>query len=239
MVNGQQGRDYLESVAIASKSIFEIGEAVDTEDFERVPSPEERAAVRKNFGIHGECYLFCGTLKPLKGVDYLLDAWAGFMRAADVDGTLLIVGDGPERARLEHRAQEAGLSNVRFLGHIQRERMPAIYHAADVFVFPTLEDCWALAVNEAMVAGLPIINSKYAGSVDLITEGVTGWTIDPLNPADLLHGLQSAWNARHDRERMSRAARTAVAKMSISAVAERIRRTVESVRLPRREGGPR
>jgi glycosyltransferase involved in cell wall biosynthesis len=90
-----------------------------------------------------------------------------------------------------------------------------------------------------MVAGLPVINSQFAGSADLITEGNTGWTIDPLDPADLLRGLQLAWHARDDRERMSRAARTAVATMSISAVAERIRRTVESVRLPRREGRPR
>jgi glycosyltransferase involved in cell wall biosynthesis len=177
--------------------------------------------------------LFCGTLKPLKGIHYLLDAWARFIQEDDVDATLVIVGEGPERAKLERRASDAGLSNVRFLGHLQRERLPAIYHAADVFVFPTLDDCWALAVNEAMVAGLPVINSKYAGSADLISDGVNGWVIDPLNEVDLVRGLRSAWDARHERATMSMSVRNAVAGMTVPTVAERIRSVVNVVAIER------
>ena len=239
MVNGSQGRDYLQSIRVPAKCVFEIGEAVDAEPFEEPLTTEKRSAIRNELGVRGQCFLFCGALIPRKGLDQLLDAWERFTRQEDVNATLLVVGDGPDRAKLERRIADAGLKNVRLIGHLQRDRLPAIYHASDVFVFPTLEDCWALVVNEAMVAGLPVINSKYAGSADLITEGVTGWTIDPLDPADLLRGLQSAWNARDDRERMSRAARSAVATMSISAVAERIRRTVEFVRPARREGPDR
>ena len=237
MVNGSQGRDYLQSICVPAKRVFEIGEAVDAEPFAEPLTAEKRTAIRNELGVRGQCFLFCGALIPRKGLDLLLDAWEHFTRQEDVNVTLLVVGDGPDRAKLERRVAETGLENVRLIGHLQRDRLPAIYHASDVFVFPTLEDCWALVVNEAMVAGLPVINSKYAGSADLITEGITGWTIDPLDPADMLRGLQLAWEARDDRERMSRAARTAVATMSISAVAERIRRTVEFVRAPRR-GGP-
>ena len=239
LVNGSQGRNYLQSIGVPAKRVFEIGEAVDTEPFEEPLTAEKRSAVRKELGVHGQCFLFCGALIPRKGLDQLLHAWECFTRQEDVNATLLVVGDGPDREKLERRVAESGLENVRLTGHLQRDRLPAIYHASDYFVFPTLEDCWALVVNEAMVAGLPVINSRFAGSADLITKGITGWTIDPLDPADLLRGLQLAWHARDDRERMSRAARTAVATMSISAVAERIRRTVESVRLPRREGRPR
>jgi glycosyltransferase involved in cell wall biosynthesis len=141
----------------------------------------------------------------------------------------VIVGEGPERAKLERRASEAGLSNVCFLRHLQRDRLPAIYHAADVFVFPTLDDCWALAVNEAMVAGLPVINSKYAGSSELISDGVNGWIIDPLDKADLVRGLRLAWDARHERASMSMSIRNAVAGMTVPTVAERIRRVVNVV----------
>ena len=85
-------------------------------------------------------------------------------------------------------------------------------------------------VNEAMVAGLPVINSKYAGSADLISDGVNGWVIDPLDKADLVRGLRAAWDSRHDRESKRRAARQAIAAMSIPAVAGRIRQTVDYVR---------
>jgi glycosyltransferase involved in cell wall biosynthesis len=236
MVNGRQGRNYLEGIAVPSDTIFEIGEAVDAESFERQRTAEQRATVRNELGVHGECYLFCGALIPRKGLDQLLDAWEVFARTADVDATLVIVGEGPERARLERRTSDAGLTNVRFLGHLQRARLPAIYHAADVFVFPTLEDCWALVVNEAMVAGLPVINSKYAGSAELISDGVNGWVIDPLDKADLVRGLNAAWASRHDRETKRRAARRAVAAMSIPAVAGRIRQTVDYVRRERLRG---
>jgi len=239
MVNGSQGRDYLQSICVPVKRVFEIGEAVDAEPFEELLTTEKRAAIRNELGIRGQCFLFCGALIPRKGVDQLLHAWACFTKQEDVNATLLVVGDGPDREKLERRIADAGLENVRLIGHLQRDRLPAIYQASDIFVFPTLEDCWALVVNEAMVAGLPVINSKYAGSADLITEGVTGWTIDPLDATDLLHGLQSAWYARDDRQRMSRAARTAIAAMSISAVAKRIRRTVDFVRATRREGPDR
>jgi glycosyltransferase involved in cell wall biosynthesis len=239
MVNGSQGRDYLQSLCVPAKRVIEIGEAVDAEPFEEPLTTEKRAAIRNELGIRGQCFLFCGALIPRKGLDQLLDAWERFTEQQDVNATLLVVGDGPDRAKLERRITAAGLKNVRLMGHLQRDRLPAMYHASDVFVFPTLEDCWALVVNEAMVAGLPVINSKYAGSTNLITEGVTGWTIDPLDPTDLLYGLQSAWDARDDREQMSVAARTVIATMSISAVAERIRRTVEFVRPTRREGPDR
>jgi glycosyltransferase involved in cell wall biosynthesis len=84
-------------------------------------------------------------------------------------------------------------------------------------------------VNEAMVAGLPVINSKYAGSADLIEDGANGWIIDPLNDADMLRGLQVAWETRHERAMMREPIRTAVAAMAVPAVAERIRRVVREV----------
>jgi len=229
-VDGRQGREYLQSMSIPARSIFEIGQAIDADSFADQLSADERHALRNELGICGHCYLFCGALITRKGIDQLLDAWEVFAKNQDATATLLVVGEGPERARLEKRVTNTGLSNVKFVGHLQRHRLPAIYHAADVFVFPTLEDCWALAVNEAMAAGLPVINSKYTGSADMIVEGENGWVIDPLNRDDLLRGLRLAWEVRDDRWSMGAAARRSVAAMSVPAVAERVRRVVDHVR---------
>lgn len=229
-VDGRQGAQYLHSLGVPARSIFEMGQAIETETFGQELTPDARAAVRRNLAIQGLCYLFCGRLIALKGVDQLLDAWEVFARQADVNATLLLVGEGSERGRLERRVADAGLTNVRFLGHLQRDALPAIYQAADYFVFPTLMDCWALAVNEAMAAALPVINSKYTGSADIIVDGETGWVVDPFDRNDMVDKLRRAWDVQHQRSTMRNAVRKTIANYSIPVVADRIRRVVDEVR---------
>jgi glycosyltransferase involved in cell wall biosynthesis len=234
IVNGRLGRDYLEDLGIPSESIFETGQVVDTQTFAKRLSAEERAVLRDELGIRGHCYLFCGSLNQRKGSDKLLEAWREFSREASDGATLILVGEGSERAALEQRVADGHLMNVRFLGHVQRDKLPAIYQAADVFVLPTLEDCWALVVNEAMASGLPVINSKYAGSSELIVEGETGWVMDPLDRHDMLAKLRLAWEARDQRRAMGEAARETIAQFSVPAVAQRMRRVFDHLRLTRR-----
>jgi glycosyltransferase involved in cell wall biosynthesis/peptidoglycan/xylan/chitin deacetylase (PgdA/CDA1 family) len=234
LVDGLQGREYLEGIGVPGRSIFKIGQAIETDVFGQPQSTDERVAVRRSLGIDGFCFLFCGRLIELKGVDQLLDAWIRFSQAPDVQATLVLAGDGPARDRLERRVAEAGLTNVRFLGHVERSSLPAIYRAADVFVFPTLMDCWALAVNEALAAGLPVINSKYTGSTDLIEEDQTGWIVDPCDRTDLVDKLHRAWESRDDLPRMQNAARQAIAESSVPAIAERFRKCIHHVHSSRR-----
>ncbi len=232
IVNGSQGRAYLEGLGVRPAKIFEVGQPIDVEPFQTRISAAERDAVRSQFNLRGHSYLCCGALSPRKGCTRLIEAWERFSRQTSADATLALLGDGPERAELERRVAAAGLDNVRFLGHLQRDQLPAIYQAADVLVLPTLEDCWPLVVNEAMASGLPVVSSKYTGSVDLIDEGQTGWVADPLDPADLAGKLQLAWEARDRRASMSEAARQAVAPMSISAAMARVRQIVAQLLAP-------
>lgn len=162
-----------------------------------------------------------------KGLDQLLDAWTEFANSLNTEVTLLIVGDGPEGSHLLRRTQDAALQNVRFLKHFERTELPPIYQAADVFVLPTLHECWALVFEEALASGLPVINSIYNGSAERIVEGETGWLVDPLDHVDFVRKLQMAWEARDRHAEMSQAAGKASAKMSIPAAAERFRRVVK------------
>ena len=227
LVNGVQGRQYLESLGTDGAMIYEVGQSTDTELFAATLDPEQRESLRKKLGIRGHCYLFCGMLIPLKGIDQLLDAWIEFTRANRGERTLLLVGDGPERSRLLSRVESAGLTNVQFLKHVERSELPPIYQAADVFVLPTLQDCWALVFEEALASGLPVINSVYNGSAERIVDGETGWLVDPLDRADMINKLQLAWEARVHQDAMRAAARKASAKMSIPAAAERFRQVVK------------
>ena len=229
LVNGREGRRYIECLGASAAQIFEVGEGIETESFAIRLSPAERHALRADLGIRGFCYLFCGMLIPRKGLDQLLDAWIEFTKSLEAEVTLLVVGDGPERLRLEKRIADAGLTNVLLLKHVERTELPPIYQAADVFVMPTLCDCWAMVIEEALASGLPVINSIYNGSAERIVEGQTGWLIDPLDTAQMVTKLRAALDARDRKPAMSEIIRESSVAMSIPAAAERIRRAVESV----------
>ena len=236
LVMGNQGHEYVQQIGAHPSTIYKIGQYIDLQSFASSPSIASREALRSQFAIQGQCFLYCGRLVSAKGVHLLLQAWKEFSRTEGLHATLILVGEGEEKPRLQQYVADNGLNNVRFLGHIPREQLPQIYHAADIFVFPTLIDCWALVVNEALASGLPVILSQYAGSSELISEGKNGWVTDPLNQADLLQKLRSAWEARQRHEAMSACARQSVASLDIPLVATRVREAVISVlRTGRRE----
>ena len=80
------------------------------------------------------------------------------------------------------------------VGEQEPDALPALFAAADAFVFPTLADEWGVVVNEALAAGLPVLGSVHSQAVEeLCAEGETGWIFDPGGP-----GL----DARCDRPRV-------------------------------------
>lgn len=124
--------------------------------------------------------LFASKLQQRKHCDHLVEAYAALLRDHDSSGYkpyLVIVGDGEERANLEARCRDLGLTNVRFAGFQNQSVLPRYFHLADVFVLPSRHEPWGLIVNEAMAAGCPVIVSSDVGSgPDLVTDGVEGYS---------------------------------------------------------------
>lgn len=227
--NGIQSREYLETLGVPRRDIFEIGQAVDLESFDHDTAAGEREAFREKWNIHGTCFLYVGQLTRFKGTDKLLQAWHMLCESQPINATLVLAGEGEDYKSLEREVAEAGLTNVRFLGFVQRTELATVYAAADVFVFPTMRDCFSLAFEEAMAAGLPVIGSIYGGESELIEEGVNGWTCDPANTDDLVDKLQMALQARDELAQMGEAAQRDVQKMGIVPVAARIRAAIDHV----------
>jgi glycosyltransferase involved in cell wall biosynthesis len=123
--------------------------------------------------------LHVGRLIPRKGVDRLLLALAAL--PTDVRLRLLLVGSGPEQARLSRLAHELGVARqVEFRGFVDQPGLPAVYASADIFAMPTLEDPFGMVLLEAAAAGLPLVASPFAGaSVDLVEDGRSGFLADP------------------------------------------------------------
>ncbi|GEO98163.1 glycosyltransferase family 4 protein [Methylobacterium haplocladii] len=107
-------------------------------------------------GIPGPIFLFVGRL----AVEKNLQAFLGL----DLPGTKVVVGDGPDRARLQGLHPEA-----RFLGTRTGEDLAEIYAAADVFVFPSLTDTFGIVLLEALACGLPVAAFPVTGPLDVIS----------------------------------------------------------------------
>ena len=215
---GAANRAYFASLGVSSSRLFFAPHAVDHSLFDPART-EHRAAtatLRAQLGL-GEftrVVLFAGKLVPAKQPAELLQA---FVSLAPADTALVFVGEGPEKEGL--RAMAASLApgaSIHFLPFANQTEMPARYLLADLFVLPSRGhyETWGLAVNEAMLMGVPCLVSDVVGcQQDLITPGKTGWVFRAGDSRALAQSLGTALTALADP-----AARASIAR----AVAERI-----------------
>ncbi|MCG8672711.1 MAG: glycosyltransferase [Pseudomonadales bacterium] len=118
-----------------------------------------------------------GRLIPLKRVDLVIKSLS--FLASD-DWKLTIIGDGEERKSLEAMLVALGISQdkVSFTGVLPNEDVKAMMKCFDYTLFPSNGDGWGAVVNESLLAGTPVICSRYPGAADLIHDGFNGWTFD-------------------------------------------------------------
>ena len=181
---GQPARIYLHTFGISDDKISLCAQAVDNDYWNKAVHKSIQNTVYYKHGLSGRTALFVGNLLRPKGVHHLIEAWALMPKALQRENTLLLVGDGSEKARLEALVESLSAQNVVFAGPVPHGELPAYYAAANFFVFPTLLDVWGLVVNEAMASGLPVLCSKYAGCAEeLIIPGQTGDVFDPADTA--------------------------------------------------------
>ena len=118
--------------------------------------------------------LFVGRQVAVKNVDMLIRAFAVCGESA----RLLIVGDGPCRGEWESLAGSLG-ADVVFVGSKSGEELAAYYQLADLFVLPSTMEPFGAVVNEALLAGIPVLVSACAGSRVLVTRD-NGRVVEPV-----------------------------------------------------------
>ncbi|HEY3230255.1 MAG TPA: glycosyltransferase [Roseiflexaceae bacterium] len=155
--------------------------------------------------------LFVGRLRYYKGLHVLLDA------LPLVPARLLIGGSGPERERLEARSEALGVAGrVQFLGDIPDDDLPALYHAADVFVLPAHLRAEALGLSqiEALASGVACVSTELGtGTSYANRHGETGLVVPPGDPAALAQAINTLLADPELRRRMGVAGRRRVAEL--------------------------
>lgn len=149
-----------------------------------------------------------GRLVPLKGIVYAVRAIAGLCGA--FPGLRLeIAGSGPERARLADEARAWGIAErVTFLGW--QPDLRALLPTWDVFLHPSLEEGFPVAVLEAMASGIPVVASAVGGVPELVEDGRTGWLVPPGDAGALGERLGQLLSDGSARRAMGAAARQRV-----------------------------
>lgn len=179
---------------------------------------------------------FVGTLKPWHGTHLLVEAFH-LLTSSGCDLRLILVGDGPERGRLEAQVRELGISGrVTFTGSVVAEDVPAWLGAMDIAVapYPKLVDFYfsPLKAYEYMAAGLPVVASRIGQLERMLEDGVNGVLVEPGDPVVLARALGRLAADRPLRERLGWAARATVEhRHTWTGVASRI---LELAARPRR-----
>ena len=141
------------------------------------------------------------------GVEYFVRALPAI--SAEVDVEAVLVGDGPERHRLEALAGNVGVTDrVRFLGARPNTDMPALLSSAELAVFPSLMEATSVAALECMSCEVPVAASNVGGLPEIVNDRVGG-LFEPADPADLARVVVALLD-RADLRDLGRAARTQV-----------------------------
>jgi glycosyltransferase involved in cell wall biosynthesis len=203
---------------VAPERVLDLPNGVDVGTY-RPAASQERLALRERHGLPGDRFLgtFVGRLHPVKDVDTLLGA------AARVPAlTLVVVGDGPERARLEAEAARLGVEErVRFVG--ESAQVPELLRASDAFLLSTHGEGMSNALLEGMACGLPCLASRSVGGAAQLLEAGRGELLEDGNVPAWGAAVQRLVDDPVMRDSMGSAAASYVAQeLSLEAAADRL-----------------
>ncbi|WP_173921758.1 glycosyltransferase family 4 protein [Agromyces sp. Marseille-P2726] len=167
----------------------------------------------------GRYLLGVGRLGRMKGFDLLIDAFA---RAdLDRDIRLVIVGDGPERSRLEEQSDHLGLgSRVEFTGRLDTAAVAGVMSNALAVVVPSRTEAFGIVALEAWRSGAPLVMTNRGGAPEFVHDGVDGILVDPVDTVALGEAVTRVSVDQRLRSQLVAAGRERVGEFTWARVAE-------------------
>lgn len=152
-----------------TQEIDVIPNFIDLEKFKK----QKKDHFKKAICPQGESLVVhTSNFRRVKRIGDVIDVFANIHK--EIPAKLLMIGDGPERAKAETQAKELGIeADVRFLGKL--EAIEEVLSVADLFLMPSEKESFGLAALEAMACEVPLISSNAGGLPELNVQGVTGF----------------------------------------------------------------
>ncbi len=225
IATGESCRRYLLRLGVPLDRIVMVPFAGDTPIFLGAPLARDPGIERR--------MLYVGRLIEGKGLAPFLESlicWA--QRHPNTKCELWFVGDGPSREQLQETSTPPNLV-LKFFGDVPYKKLPEYYAQAGILILPTLADTWALVVNEALAAGIPVLGSLYSQAVEqLVRDGENGWTFRPDVPGETQSALDRVFlTSSDDLKRMRIAARNSVRALTPDYAARQFKEAIAIAQL--------
>jgi glycosyltransferase involved in cell wall biosynthesis len=197
-------RDLVDLLAVSPDTIRVVHNGYDPR-FQPLPASAARHRVRERYNLVDPYILHVGTLEPRKNLDMLIRAYAHLRREPHIAHGLVLVGDrGWKYEPIFRLVEQLGLRDaIRFTGAVPADDLPALYNAADLFVYPSLYEGFGLPPLEAMACGTPVVTSNVSSLPEVV--GDAALLLDPHDEGGLVEamarGLADVELRQHLRER--------------------------------------
>jgi phosphatidylinositol alpha-mannosyltransferase len=165
---------YLHELTAVSNSGAEYAAGLTNQPITIIPNGIDLAkyqqAAKPKKSSDAKTILYVGRLERRKGVQYLLKAYS-VLAKDNQDVKLIVVGDGPEREKLELMAEDLRLPNVTFLGYVSEDLKLQLLAEADLFCSPAVfGESFGIVLLEAMATGTVCVVGNNSGYADVLQE---------------------------------------------------------------------
>jgi glycosyltransferase involved in cell wall biosynthesis len=227
-VTCSSGRETVLAVGVPPEKIVQLPEGVDITRFRPAADEEQRIQARRQLGISQDataigCFQKDGdgwgeglTPKLVKGPDVLADALEDLKPRCK----LQVVIPGPARGYLKKRLSRSGVPFVA-PGFVDRDVLPSLYHALDMYVSPSRDEGGPAGVLEAMASGVPVVSTRTGMAADLIESGRNGLLVGIGNAPALANAMLQMAEDGTGRRAMALRAHAMIAAYDWSRVAAR------------------
>jgi len=179
-VGTEHERGKVRDIVPADARVHVAPVAIDAERRCRETTRAERERLRERLDLDdAPVVAFAGRFVPQKNLDRWVDVAERVAKRASDPPQFVLVGDGPERERIRRRFDEAGVGDrARFPGWVAEDELAVYYDLADVFLLTSDYEGTARVIVEAGLKGLPVVATPFAGALDNVEDGATGFVAE-------------------------------------------------------------
>lgn len=227
IVYGDHVKCYLVTEGVDPDRVFVARHSMDNEYYSRQVTEAEKFALRERLGVPSDkkVILFLGRLEEVKGVRYLIEAFAS---QSSADAVLLVAGEGSQRPVLESLAKAlCPPRRVFFPGYIRTEDAVLFYSIAYVCVIPSItmptgKELWGLVANEAFNQGVPVIATASVGAAagGFVRDAENGFVVPERDSPSLSAAIGRVLGNPELRKNLSVGARATIAGWTHARMAD-------------------
>jgi glycosyltransferase involved in cell wall biosynthesis len=190
-----QTKRLIEKYRISADKVAEVPDGVDLDRI--AEHKNEPVFSRENVGFSEDDFVLIsvGRIDPMKGVAYLVEAFAEVLK--ELPSTrLILVGEGSDEEKIKTMLHERGISDrVVHAKNVSDRELFSYYNLADVFVTPTLYEGLPQVVLEAMACELPIVATDTGENSQVVKDGLNGFLVPPRQPHVMAEAVLKLYDA--------------------------------------------